>query len=144
MPNQVKGIHTMNASAWEDLKEKISTQLLIGKENGEAELDTITRIVWLEREKCLTLIISGQLRKAAVAALEAVEKTCIDQEAECLAELGLEVGLEEVEKTSIAQQSGVGLPKGKVLVWKNHLRLTGGSTRDANPLKPSAATASTD
>ncbi len=93
----------MNASAWEDLKEKISTQLLIGKENGEAELDTITRIVWLEREKCLTLIISGQLRKAAVAALEAVEKT------------------------SIEQQSGGGLPKGKVLEWKNRSRSIGGS-----------------
>jgi hypothetical protein len=61
----------MSADGWEDLKEEIRTQLLIGKENGETELKTMARIVWLERQRHLT---SEQLCQAAVAALEAVEK----------------------------------------------------------------------
>jgi hypothetical protein len=48
----------MSAADWEDLKEEICIQLLIGKENGEAALGTMARIVWLERQKCLTLIVS--------------------------------------------------------------------------------------
>ena len=40
----------MNTSTWEDLKKEICMQLLIGKENGEAEIETMARIVWLERQ----------------------------------------------------------------------------------------------
>jgi hypothetical protein len=36
----------MNAGDWDDLKEEICTELLLGKENGEAELETMARIVW--------------------------------------------------------------------------------------------------
>jgi hypothetical protein len=36
----------MSAADWEDLKEEICTELLLGKENGEAELETMARIVW--------------------------------------------------------------------------------------------------
>jgi hypothetical protein len=39
----------MSANYREELKEEICTQLLIGKGNGEAELETMARIVWLER-----------------------------------------------------------------------------------------------
>jgi hypothetical protein len=53
----------MSAADWEDPKEEICAQLFLGKENGEAELETIARIVWLERQKCLTLIVSEQLVK---------------------------------------------------------------------------------
>jgi cell division protein FtsI/penicillin-binding protein 2 len=64
----------MSAAAWEDLKEEICTELLLGKENGEAELETMARIVWVEREKCLTLTISERLQQIYEAALEAVEQ----------------------------------------------------------------------
>jgi hypothetical protein len=96
----------MSADDWEDLKEEICTQLLIGKENGEAELETMVRIVWLERQKRLALIISEELRKAAVAALEAVEKTVT---------------------SPIDRELGVGFPRGKVLRWKTRSRSVGES-----------------
>jgi hypothetical protein len=91
----------MSADYWEDLKEEICTQLLIGKENGEAELETMARIVWLERQKCATLIISEQLRKAAVAAQEVVEETVT---------------------SPVDQERGDSLPKGKLLRWRTHTR----------------------
>ena len=91
----------MSEHDWEDLKEEICTQLLIGKENGEAELETMARIVWLERQKCLNLPISGQLRMAADAALQAAEKTSMDQE------------------------RGAGLREGNILEWKTRSRSTG-------------------
>lgn len=103
----------MNASAWEDLKEEICMQLLIGKENGEPELETMARIVWLERQKCFNLLISGQLRKAADAAVEAAKKTSIDQ------------------------QSG-GLRKGKVLKWKASSRSTGASALATGSCEPAS------
>lgn len=84
----------MSADEWEDLKEEICTQLLNGKENGETELETMARIVWLERQKRLT---SERLLESAVAAFEAVEETV----------------------TSPTDQGrGVGFPKGKILRWK--------------------------
>jgi cell division protein FtsI/penicillin-binding protein 2 len=64
----------MSAADWEDLKEEICTQLFLGKQNGEAELETIARIVWLERQKNLTLTISERLQQFYEAALEAVGK----------------------------------------------------------------------
>ena len=103
----------MSEHDWEDLKEEICTQLLIGKENGEAELETMARIVWLERQKCLNLLISGQLRMAADAALEAAKKTSIDQ------------------------QSG-GLSKGNVLEWKLRSRSTGASTLSTGSRDPAS------
>jgi hypothetical protein len=45
----------MSAADREDLKEVICTELLLGKDNGEAELETMARIVWLERQKYLAL-----------------------------------------------------------------------------------------
>jgi hypothetical protein len=38
----------MSGADREDLKEVISTELLLGKDNGEAELETRARIVWLD------------------------------------------------------------------------------------------------
>ena len=64
----------MSAADWEDLKEEICTELLLGKENGEAELETMARIVWVERQKYLTLTISERLQQFFTIALEAVEK----------------------------------------------------------------------
>jgi hypothetical protein len=63
----------MSAADWEDLKEEIWTELLLGKK-GEAELETMARIVWLERQKYLTLTISERLKQFYEAALEVVAK----------------------------------------------------------------------
>jgi hypothetical protein len=52
----------MSAADWEDLKEEICTELLLGKDNGEAELETMVRIVWVERQKYLTDPISERLQ----------------------------------------------------------------------------------
>ena len=61
----------MESGGWDDLKEEICTHLSIGKENGEAELETITRIVWLERQKCLIFNYALETIKAtAASALE--------------------------------------------------------------------------
>lgn len=54
----------MDAADWEDLREEVCTQLEIGISKGEAELDTMTRLVWLERHKNLDAI-----EKAVAAAL---------------------------------------------------------------------------
>jgi hypothetical protein len=98
----------MSADTWEDLREEICTKLLIGKENGEAELEAMARMVWLERQKYLT---SEQLREAAEAALEAAV-----------------AALEAIAVTSpVEQQLGVDLPKGKVLRWKTLSRSVGAS-----------------
>jgi hypothetical protein len=86
----------MSADYWEDLKEEICTQLLIGKENGEAELETMARIVWSERQTCVSSIISEQLRQAAVAALV----------------------VEETVTSSIDQECEGSLPKGKLQTWR--------------------------
>jgi hypothetical protein len=51
----------------------LSTELLLGKENGEAELETMARIIWLERQKYLTLTISERLQQFYKVALKAVE-----------------------------------------------------------------------
>jgi hypothetical protein len=53
----------MSFEHWEDVREEVRTYLSIGRENGESELETMTRLVWLERHK------SGNLH----AALEAIE-----------------------------------------------------------------------
>jgi hypothetical protein len=65
----------MSAAGWEDLKGEICTELLLGKENGEAELETMARIVSFERQKYLTLTISERPQQFFEVALEAVEKS---------------------------------------------------------------------
>ena len=105
----------MSADYWEDLKEEICTQLLIGKENREAELETIARIVWLERQTCLTSIFSEQLRQAAVAALEVVEETVT---------------------SPVDQERGGSLPKGKLLRWRT--RSTSASAFATSPGVPAS------
>jgi hypothetical protein len=51
-----KRTQTMDGPDWEDLREEICTHLEIGKSRGEAELDTVTRLIWLERLKALDTI----------------------------------------------------------------------------------------
>jgi hypothetical protein len=96
----------MSAADWEDLKEEICTELLLGKENGEAELETMARIVSFEREQYLTLTISERLQQFFQVALEAVEKPVTSP-----------VNLEH----------GADYPKGKLLKWKSRSRLIGAS-----------------
>jgi hypothetical protein len=55
----------MDAADWEDLREEVCTQLEIGMSKGETELDTVTRLLWLERQNNLDAI-----EKAVAAALE--------------------------------------------------------------------------
>jgi cell division protein FtsI/penicillin-binding protein 2 len=99
----------MSAAEWEDLKEEICTELLIGKENGEAELETMARIVWVERQKYLTLTISERLQQFFEAALKAVEKPVTSP-----AERGADSG------------------KGKLLKWKTRSPLIGAHLPDAS------------
>ena len=54
----------MDASGWEDVKEEVCTQLEIGMSKGETELETMTRLIWLERQNNLDAI-----EKAVAAAL---------------------------------------------------------------------------
>jgi hypothetical protein len=58
----------MSAGDWEDLREEVCTYLAVGSENGESELETMTRLVWLERQKSFNLY----------AALEAIERVVSD------------------------------------------------------------------
>ena len=63
----------MSASEWEDLREEICTHLAIGHENGEAELDTVTRLVWGERQKIAELR-SALMAKESVAVAGLIRK----------------------------------------------------------------------
>jgi hypothetical protein len=47
----VEVVTTMNPGEWKNLKEEICTQLYLRKESGEEQLETITRMIWLERLK---------------------------------------------------------------------------------------------
>jgi hypothetical protein len=58
----------MSDRDWDDLKEEVCTYLAVGLENGEPELETMTRLVWLEREKNANLS----------AALESIETVVND------------------------------------------------------------------
>jgi hypothetical protein len=99
----------MSAADWENLKEEICTELLRGKENGEAELETMARIVWLERLKYLTVPISERIHQFFEAALKAVNKPPVDLE------------------------RGADFPKGKLLKWKTSSQSIGVS---GSPLPP--------
>jgi hypothetical protein len=106
----------MSAADWEDLKEEICTELLLGKENGEAELETMARIVWVERQKYLTLSISERLKQFYEVALEAVE----------------------IHVTSpVDRERGVDSGKGKLLTWKTRSRLIDAHLPD--PARPATA-----
>jgi hypothetical protein len=94
----------MCAADLEDLKEEISTELLLGKENGEAELETMARFVWAERQKYLTLTISERLQQFFKAALEAVEQPV---------------------NPPVGQERRAASDKGKLLRWKTSSRLFG-------------------
>jgi hypothetical protein len=91
----------MSAAEWEDLKEEICTALLLGKENGEAELETIARIIWLERQRYLTVPISERLQRFYEVALEAVEKPVT---------------------SPVDLERSADVPKGKLLKWKTTSR----------------------
>jgi hypothetical protein len=94
----------MSAADWEDLKEELCTELLRGKENGEAELETMARILWLERERYLTLTISERLQQFFKAALEAVEKPV---------------------NPPVGGERGADSDKSKLLKWKTRSRSLG-------------------
>jgi hypothetical protein len=96
----------MSAADWEDLKEEICTELLLGKENGEAELETMVRIVWVERQKYLTVPISERLQQFFEAALEAAN---------------------EHVTSPVDRERGADSRKGKLLAWKTRSRLIGAS-----------------
>jgi hypothetical protein len=91
----------MCAADWEDLKEEICTELFLGKENGEAELETMARIVWAERQRYLTLTISELLQQFFKAALEAVEQPV---------------------SPPVGRERGAASDKGKLLRWKTSSR----------------------
>src|ERR1700677_3048277 len=104
----------MSGADWEGLKEEICTQLLLGRENGEADLETIARIVRPERQKFLTLTISERRQEVYETALEAVEKPC---------------------DFSCGRERGVDFPKASFFKWKTRSCSIGasGSPHPADP-----------
>jgi len=67
----------MNAGGWEDLREEVCTHMAIGRERGEPELETITRLLWLERQKYvhLTVALVEAVQTKATAAREHDRRT---------------------------------------------------------------------
>jgi hypothetical protein len=55
----------MNTAHWADVREEVCTHFEIGRGMGETELDTMTRLVWLERRNHLDAI-----ENAGAAALD--------------------------------------------------------------------------
>jgi hypothetical protein len=96
----------MSAAGWEDLKGEICTELLLGKENGEAELETMARIVSFERQKYLTSAISERLQQFFNVAIEAIEKPVT---------------------SPVDRECGFDSTKGKLLKWKTSSRSIGAS-----------------
>jgi hypothetical protein len=39
----------MDTDGWEDVREEVCTHLEVGNSRGETVLDTMTRLIWLER-----------------------------------------------------------------------------------------------
>jgi hypothetical protein len=106
----------MSAADWEDLKVEICTALLLGKENGEAELEAIAGIIWAERQKYLTVTISEQLQRFFETALDAVNRPVT---------------------STVDREGGADFPKGKLLKWKTRSRPIGAFS-SPQPLAPSA------
>jgi hypothetical protein len=48
----------MSNGDWEDLREEVRTYFELGLNKGETELDTMTRLVWLERQKHVDLCVA--------------------------------------------------------------------------------------
>ena len=55
----------MDSADWDDVREEVCAQLEIGMCKGETELETMTRLVWLERQNNLDAI-----ERAVAAALD--------------------------------------------------------------------------
>jgi hypothetical protein len=55
----------MDSADWDDAREEVCTQLEIGMSKGETELETMTRLLWLERQNNLDAI-----ERAVAAALD--------------------------------------------------------------------------
>jgi hypothetical protein len=55
----------MDNSNWEDMREEVCMHLENGMSKGETELDTVTRLIWLERQNS-----SDAIERAVAAALE--------------------------------------------------------------------------
>jgi hypothetical protein len=55
----------MDTADWEDVREEVRMHLEMGMDAGETELDTVTRLVWLERQNYL-----GAIEKEVAAALD--------------------------------------------------------------------------
>jgi hypothetical protein len=62
----------MDTTDWEDLREEVCTQLEMGMSLGETELDTVTRLIWHERQGKL-----DEIDKAVTAALESTRSAQI-------------------------------------------------------------------
>jgi hypothetical protein len=48
----------MSNGDWEDLREEVCAHIELGRDKGETELDTMTRLVWLERRKHVDLCLA--------------------------------------------------------------------------------------
>jgi hypothetical protein len=46
----------MDNADWDDVREEVCMHLEIGMSKGETELDTVTRLIWLERQNNLDAI----------------------------------------------------------------------------------------
>jgi hypothetical protein len=55
----------MNTAHWADVREEVCTHLEIGRGMGETELETMTRLLWLERQNNLDAV-----ENAVAAALD--------------------------------------------------------------------------
>ncbi len=61
----------MSNGDWEDLREEVRTYLELGVNKGETELDTMTRLVWLERQKHVDLCVALEtVLRVSTAVLE--------------------------------------------------------------------------
>jgi hypothetical protein len=65
----------MDISGWDDLTEEACTHLEIGKGIGESELETMTRLIWLER------LNNGYAIEKAVASALAYERGTVIRKA---------------------------------------------------------------
>jgi NACalpha-BTF3-like transcription factor len=69
----------MDTTDWEDLREEVCTHLEIGMGIGETELETMTRLIWVERHNNLIAI-----EDAVVAALNRERGLLIKRKAKVL------------------------------------------------------------
>jgi hypothetical protein len=61
----------MSNGDWEDLREEVCTYLELAVNKGETELDAMTRLVWLERQKHVDLCVALEtVLRVSTASLE--------------------------------------------------------------------------